>query len=146
LSWVDANRSGTTKAFGIPMAKAATVTIVEADEIVEIGQLDPAEIHLPGIFVDRIVPSTAPKEIEIMKLAEAEGESAEAKDSSPAAARRKLIAKRAAKELKDGFYVNLGVGMPTLAASYLDPSIQVWMQSENGLLGMGPYPKTEAEA
>jgi len=137
---------GTTKAFGIPMAKSATVTIVEADNIVEIGELDPAEIHLPGIFVDRIVPSTVPKEIEIMKLAEAEGESAEASDTSPGAMRRKLIAKRAAKELKDGYYVNLGVGMPTLAASYLDPSIQVWIQSENGLLGMGPYPASEAEA
>ena len=114
------------------MAKAATVTIVEADNIVEIGQLDPSEVHLPGIFVDRIVQATAPKEIEIMKLAEPEGQSSEAADQSPAALRRKIIAKRAAKELKDGYYVNLGVGMPTLATSYLDPSIQVWIQSENG--------------
>jgi len=88
---------GTTKAFGIPMAKSATVTIVEADNIVEIGELDPAEIHLPGIFVDRIVPSTVPKEIEIMKLAEAEGESAEASDTSPGAMRRKLIAREQRK-------------------------------------------------
>ncbi len=54
--------------------------------------------------------------------------------------RREDIAKRIAQELKDGFVVNLGIGLPTLVANYVPPHINVFFQSENGLLGMGPFP------
>lgn len=139
------------------MAKAAKVTIVEAEEVVPTGSIHPDNVHVPGIYVDRIVPATVEKRIEVRYLKEVGGES-ETKSSSQL--RRERIAKRTSKELKHGYYVNLGVGksedalpwdlalietgIPTLAPSFLSPETKVWIQSENGLLGMGPYP-TEDE-
>jgi len=124
------------------MAKAAKVTIVEAENIVPVGSIDPNDIHLPGIFIDRIVPATAEKFIELKKLRPTENAVSTAKKTE-ATTRRDRIARRTAKELKHGYYVNLGVGIPTLAPSFLDPETQVWIQSENGILGMGPYPTEE---
>jgi 3-oxoacid CoA-transferase len=151
----------TTKAFGPLMAKAAKVTIVEAENIVDVGEIDPNDVHLPGIFVDRIVPATAEKQIEVLKLRDGDAQEGAATGKlSEGQRRRERIARRAAKELKHGFYVNLGVGefdcdgttwcglltwlgIPTLAASMLPEGRKVWIQSENGILGMGPYPTAD---
>jgi len=103
----------TTKSFGPMMAKAARISIVEAENIVEVGEIDPNDVDLPGIYIDRIVPATEASHIEIVKTrAEGNGKDATVAKSE-AQARRNRIARRAAKELKHGSYVNLGVGENT---------------------------------
>ncbi|KAK4033032.1 mitochondrial succinyl-CoA:3-ketoacid coenzyme A transferase 1 [Parachaetomium inaequale] len=133
----------TTKSFAPLMAKAAKLAIVEAENIVEVGEIDPNDVDLPGIFIDRIVPATESSIVEILKTrSTGDGKGTETKGD--AQLRRDRIARRAAKELKSGFYVNLGVGIPTMAPSFLPQGQQVWIQSENGILGMGDYPLPDA--
>ena len=133
----------TTKSFAPLMAKAARVSIVEAEHIVPLGELGPDEIDLPGVFIDRIVQATEDKIIEVKNIKDPNSDPETEAQGKPALQRRNRIAKRASKELKPGMYCNLGVGMPTLAADFLPPNSNVWIQSENGIMGMGPYPTEE---
>ena len=101
-----------TKAFGSLVARASHITIVEGENIVPVGEIDPDDVDLPGIYVDRVVPATAQKHIEIMKLrktsSSSTNQSPDESASSLAAQRRERIARRAAKELKHGYFANLG--------------------------------------
>jgi 3-oxoacid CoA-transferase len=132
--------------FNGAMGRNAKTTIVEAENIVEVGEIDPAAIHLPGIYVKRVIQSTTPKNIEKFTFAKEEGEDATAAlGKGDTAAKRERIVRRAAKEFKNGMYANLGIGMPMLAPNFVDPSVEVQLQSENGILGLGPYPKKGQE-
>jgi len=128
----------TANNFNHPMAKAAKVTIAEVEEIVEIGDIPPDQIHLPSIYVQRVVlgPSYE-KRIERLTLAQT---TETTKEVSTAAKMREKIVRRAACEFRDGMYANLGIGMPMLASNFIPPSMTVHLQSENGILGLGPFP------
>ena len=118
---------GTARNFNLVMATAGKITIAEVEELVPTGELNPNFIHTPGIYVQRIFQgSNYEKRIEQKQL--------------EMSLNKFQIAQRISKELKDGYYVNLGIGIPTLVANYIPNNISVVLQSENGLLGMGPFP------
>ena len=146
---------------------AGKITIVEVEEIVETGAIDPDAVHLPGIYVHRIVLNAHPeKRIEKRTLRAAARSSRRPERPPPRppgkrstrsptrqhAEGRSLTwpgpttrwRRAPPQELQDGFYVNLGIGLPTLVANHVPAGIEVWLQSENGMLGIGPFP-TEDE-
>jgi 3-oxoacid CoA-transferase len=133
---------GAANNFNGAMARNAKVTVVEAEEIVEPGEIAPEAVHVPGIYVDRVILSTAEKRIE--KIVNAKDPAA-ALGAGETAGKRERIVRRAAREFKNGMYANLGIGMPMLAPSFVGADVEVQLQSENGILGLGPYPRAGEE-
>lgn len=150
--------------FNPPMCKAAKYCIAEVEEIVEVGEIHPSQVHIPSIYVKKVFKADKfEKRIEVLVMTTfcvkvspnccfvtqrltltKTGGSASDKPDSPAAQMRENIVRRAALEFHDGMYANLGIGMPMMASNFIPGGMTVHLQSENGILGLGPFP-TEDE-
>lgn len=122
----------TEQNFNRAMAAAADIVVAEAQEIVPVGRLDPNIIHTPGNFIDYLVQ----RELRLDDL----GTSASVGPSKRVNESRLNMARRAFRELRKGDVVNLGIGIPTLAADLISPEDGIILHTENGMLGVGPEP------
>ncbi|XP_076217547.1 succinyl-CoA:3-ketoacid coenzyme A transferase 1, mitochondrial-like [Aptenodytes patagonicus] len=129
----------TARNFNQPMCKAAKTTVVEVEEIVDIGAFAPEDIHVPKIYdVGRLIQGEKfEKRIECLSIRKPDDSKAKQKQGDNV---RERIIRWAALEFEDGMYTNLGIGIPLLASNFISPDITVHLQSENGVLGLGPYP------
>lgn len=125
----------TEQNFNRAMATAADLVIAEVEEIVPVGTLAPNQIHTPGNYVDYLVQAHTTLE-DLGSSASIETSSKRVDDV------RMLIARRALAELKRGDVVNLGIGIPTLVADLITPEDGIILHTENGMLGVGPSPKS----
>ena len=130
--------------FGPAFAMGGRKTIAEVREIVPAGALDPEAIHTPGIFVDRLVRTTQrwdPAIVRQIVMMAGRSVSMEGRttDSGALGLPPDLMAMRAAALLRDGEYVNLGIGLPTMVSNYIEGR-HVTLHAENGILGYGAFP------
>jgi 3-oxoacid CoA-transferase len=133
---------GGSQNFNPSFAKAAHVAIVEVDEIVEPGAIPPNLVDLPGIFISRVVKTT--QKFELWRRPERRPTDKPRLYNGKPGLTRAGIAKNAARLVKDGSYVNLGVGIPTMVSNYLLDR-DVILHAENGVLGYGHMVTEENE-
>ncbi|XP_053602186.1 succinyl-CoA:3-ketoacid coenzyme A transferase 1, mitochondrial [Plodia interpunctella] len=125
--------------FNPAMCRAARTTIAEVEEIVD--EIEPDFIHVPSIYVHRVVKGDRyEKRIERRTITKPIAQ----KEKKASDIMRERIIKRAALEFQDGMYANLGIGMPMLASNYIPRNVKILLQSENGILGLGPFPTEDA--
>jgi len=130
----------TARNFNEPMCTAGKITIVEVEELVD--EIPPDQVHVPGIYIQRVcVSDHFEKRIEKRTIT-AESD-AEPKPQSAGQKMRERIIRRAALEFEDGMYANLGIGMPMLASNFIPDGVNVTLQSENGVLALGPFPTND---
>uniref|UniRef100_A0A665X9E9 Succinyl-CoA:3-ketoacid-coenzyme A transferase n=1 Tax=Echeneis naucrates TaxID=173247 RepID=A0A665X9E9_ECHNA len=156
----------TARNFNQPMCKAAKTTIVEVEEVVDVGTFAAEDIHIPSIYVQRVFQGDSyEKRIEVelyhlltvfrlkfqiknvvshFLLYAVKVQEQQPKPKKDSDIVRERIIRRAALEFEDGMYANLGIGIPMLASNFIKPDITVHLQSENGILGLGPYPTEDA--
>ncbi|CAD8086922.1 unnamed protein product [Paramecium primaurelia] len=133
---------GTSRNFNEDMAKAAKVVIAEVESIVPLGSFGFDHVHVNGIYVDYLyLGNNYKKSIERLVYDESVYKrNPEKFKKAKNQGLRNRIAKRAAHEFKDGMYVNLGIGIPTLIPAFLDPHITIHFHTEIGAVGVGNYP------
>jgi 3-oxoacid CoA-transferase len=129
-------------------ATGAAATIVEVDQIVDPGGIDPEAVVTPHIFVDRVVQNEHPLDLHAIRdLSRRYGKQwrLEAREAAggPQGLPPELMARKAALLLHPGEYVNLGLGIPTLVSNFIDPDHAITLHSENGMLGFGPLVDTD---
>ena len=123
--------------FNQDMATAGRLVIAEVEEIVEDGVLEPDNIHTPGVFIDFVcMTEETTKPIEKLVTDDGSGISMTGKGAET----RIKIAKRVAQELKNGDYVNLGIGIPTLVPAFTPKGVNIELHAENGIIGINGYP------
>eukprot|EP00033_Pygsuia_biforma_P000660 GCRY01000776.1.p1 GENE.GCRY01000776.1~~GCRY01000776.1.p1 ORF type:complete len:483 (-),score=130.65 GCRY01000776.1:111-1559(-) len=138
---------GSANNFNLSMASAAKITIAEVEELVPVGDIKPDEVHCPGIHVQRIFQGAEFRKpiLKLCNCKETDGEDEEKVLPFGEMSGRERIARRTALEFEDGMYVNLGIGIPTTACQYMKKDIHITLQSENGMLGFGNYPRKGEE-
>ncbi len=127
---------GGSRNFNVSFAKAARVAIAEVDEIVEVGELGPEDIDLPGVFVARVVRSVVRMDVKNLPMRPSRPADSAREYLGKPALTRGQIARRAARLLPDGAVVNLGAGLPNLVSNHIGDR-PVVLHSENGILNYG---------
>jgi 3-oxoacid CoA-transferase len=131
---------GTAQNSNPDCAMAGKICIAEAEQIVPVGTIRPDDVHVPGVFVHRVIQAAInQKPIERLRI---QDDPTVTTGSGIVKGGRGRIMRRAAKEFRTGMYVNLGIGIPTMASNYIPPNVIIELQAENGLMGIGPYPNT----